>query len=171
MMQVVLSIREGKISSSLLLRKLGNYSRKNRLYQAFQELGRVIRTLFLLEYISDVELRETITAQTNKVEAYNRLSSWCSFGSDILVASNDDIEMEKAIKHNDILTNSVILQNVADITEISTQLIEEGYKIRKEDMAYQSPYGTGHLKRFGEIILDLENIPKSVEKSRNRILW
>lgn len=170
-MQVVLSIREGKISSSLLLRKLGNYSRKNRLYQAFQELGRVIRTLFLLEYISDVELRETITAQTNKVEAYNRLSSWCSFGSDILVASNDDIEMEKAIKHNDILTNSVILQNVADITEISTQLIEEGHKIRKEDMAYQSPYGTGHLKRFGEIILDLENIPKSVEKSRNRILW
>jgi TnpA family transposase len=171
MMQVVLSIREGKISSSLLLRKLGNYSRKNRLYQAFQELGRVIRTLFLLEYISDVELRETITAQTNKVEAYNGLSNWCSFGSDILVASNDDIEMEKAIKHNDILTNSVVLQNVADKTDICAQLIEEGYEVKKEDMAYQSPYDTEHLKRFGEIILDLDNIPKSVEKNLRQVLW
>jgi TnpA family transposase len=171
MMQVVLSIREGKISSSVLLRKLGNYSRKNRLYQAFQELGRVIRTLFLLEYISDVELRETITAQTNKVEAYNGLSDWCSFGSNILVASNDEIEMEKAVKYNDILTNSVILQNVADETEIIAQLIDEGHTIKKEDMSYLSPYWTEHLKRFGEIILDLNNIPKSVEVSCSRVLW
>jgi len=59
MMQVVLSIHQGKMSSSVLLKKLGNYSRQNRLYQAFQELGRVIRTLFLLDYISDIDLRET----------------------------------------------------------------------------------------------------------------
>jgi TnpA family transposase len=53
-LQVVLSIKMGKVSSAVLLRKLGNYSRKNRLYQAFQELGRVIRTVFLLQYISDL---------------------------------------------------------------------------------------------------------------------
>ena len=118
-----------------------------------------------------VELRETITAQTNKVEAYNGLSDWCSFGSNILVASNDDIEMEKAVKYNDILTNSVILQNVADKTEIIAQLMEEGHEIRKEDMAYLSPYGTEHLKRFGDIIMDINNVPKSVEVSRSRVLW
>ena len=39
LMQIVLSIKAGKMSSSLLLRKLSNYSRKNRLYRAFQELG------------------------------------------------------------------------------------------------------------------------------------
>jgi len=171
MMQVVLSIHEGKISSSVLLKKLGNYSRKNRLYQSFQELGRVIKTLFLLDYISDVELRETITAQTNKVEAYHGLSNWCSFGSNILVASNDDIEMEKAVKYNDILANAVILQNVADMTEIIARLIADGHMIKKEDMAYLSPYWTEHLKRFGDIIMDLDNIPKSIEKSRSRILW
>ena len=60
-LQVVLSIQTGKVSSAVLLRKLGNYSRKNRLYQAFQELGRVIRTVFLLQYISDMKLRQQIT--------------------------------------------------------------------------------------------------------------
>jgi len=87
------------------------------------------------------------------------------------VASNDDIEMEKAVKYNDILTNAVILQNVADMTEIIAQLIEKGSTIKKEDLAYLSPYWTEHLKRFGDIIMDLNNIPKSVEVSRNRILW
>ncbi|MBH8605906.1 Tn3 family transposase, partial [Thermoactinomyces sp. CICC 10522] len=33
--------------------RLSNDSRKNRLYKAFRELGRVVRTVFLLEYISD----------------------------------------------------------------------------------------------------------------------
>ncbi|MBG3851835.1 Tn3 family transposase [Xanthomonas hortorum pv. carotae] len=67
LMQVVLSIKTGKIAASTLMRKLGNYSRKNRLYQTFKALGSAVRTLFLLQYISNRELREQITASTNKV--------------------------------------------------------------------------------------------------------
>ena len=170
-MQIVLSIHEGKMSSSKLLLKLGNYSKKNRLYQAFQELGYVIRTLFLLDYISDVELRETITAQTNKVEAYNGLSDWCAFSSNILVASNDDVEMEKAVKYNDLLTNAVMLQNVADMTEIIADLIDEGHHITKGDMSYLCPYLNEHLKRFGDMVINFNSVPKSVERSRRRVIW
>lgn len=85
-LQVILSIKQGKISSSFLLRKLTTYSRKNRLYHALQELGRVIRTQFLLEYISNSKLREIITATTNKVEAFNAFSDWIRFGSRVIVA-------------------------------------------------------------------------------------
>ena len=69
LLQVVLSVKAGVVSSARLLRKLGTYSRRNRLYQAFAELGRVIRTGFLLDYLSSAQLREQITATTNKVEA------------------------------------------------------------------------------------------------------
>ena len=46
LMRVVLSIRAGKLMPSTILRKLGTYSRKNRLYQAFRELGRVGSSAF-----------------------------------------------------------------------------------------------------------------------------
>ena len=46
MMQVVLSIQAGKVLPSMLLRKLGSRYRKNKLYRAFRELGRVERTIF-----------------------------------------------------------------------------------------------------------------------------
>ena len=82
MMQVVLSIKAGKVLPSTLLRKLNNYSRKNKLYQAFRETGRAMRTMFLLRYISDENLRRYITAMTNKVEAYNRFTKWLSFGGE-----------------------------------------------------------------------------------------
>lgn len=171
MMQVVLSIKAGKISSSALLRKLGSNSRKNKLYFAFQELGRVIRTQFLLEYISNVEVREIITDTTNKVESYNSLSEWCTFGSEDLVASNDEKEMEKAIKYNDIITNSIILQNIIDITDIILQLTAEGHSIRKVDVAFLSPYITKHIKRYGNYIVDLLQIPKDVQLTRGSVLW
>lgn len=165
LMQVALSIKTGKMSSSLLLRKLSNYSRKNRLYRAFQELGHVIRTQFLLEYISNVELREIITATTNKVEQYNQLSDWTSFGSLELVASNAEDEMEKAVKYNDIVTNSVILQNIVDMSNIIYQLTQEGAQIRADDLAGLSPYLTEHIKRFGDYHIDMRQTPTSVTKA------
>jgi TnpA family transposase len=50
MLQGAQSIQAGRISPSTILRKLGSASRKNKLYYAFRELGRVLRTALLLEY-------------------------------------------------------------------------------------------------------------------------
>jgi TnpA family transposase len=174
LMQVALSIKAGKMSSSLLLRKLSNYSRKNRLYRAFQELGHVVRTQFLLEFISNVELREMITATTNKVEQYNQLSDWTSFGSLELVASNDEDEMEKAVKYNDIVTNSVILQNIVDMSDIIHQLTQEGAQIREDDLASLSPYLTEHIKRFGDYHINMHETPVKItraSKSLDFVRW
>jgi TnpA family transposase len=174
LMQVVLSIKAGKMSSSLLLRKLSNYSRKNRLYRAFRALGHVVRTQFLLEYISNVELREIITATTNKVEQYNQLCDWASFGSIELIASNDEDEMEKAVKYNDIITNSVILQNIIDMSEIIDLLASEGAEIREDDIACLSPYMTEHIKRFGDYLIDMRQLPtkiKGTSKALGFVQW
>ena len=45
LMQIALSIRAGRLSSTLLLRRPGTESRKNNIYMASRELGRVIRTI------------------------------------------------------------------------------------------------------------------------------
>lgn len=163
LLRVVLSIKTGKISSSVLLRKLGNYSRKNRLYQAFRELGRVVRTVFLLQYISEVELREQITAATNKVEAYNGFSKWFFFGGQGIIATNDPEEQEKMIKYNDLIANAVIFQNVVDMTRIFRSLSQEGYPLTRADVTALSPYLTQHIKRFGDYWLDLERTPGALD--------
>ncbi len=164
LMQVILSIYTGQISSVSLLRKLGNYSRKNRLYKAFRELGRVIRTIFLLEYISDLKLRQQITAATNKVEAYNGFSKWLFFGGDKIISTNDREEMEKRIKYNDLVANAVIFHNAVELTNILRQLKREGYLIDKNDVAALSPYLTNNIKRFGDYLLDLTEIPPSLDE-------
>ncbi|ODS63414.1 MAG: transposase, partial [Arenimonas sp. SCN 70-307] len=163
LMQVVLSIKSGKIAASTLLRKLGNYSRKNRLYQAFRALGAAVRTLFLLQYISDRELREQITASTNKVEAYNGFSKYFFFGGEGVIADNDPLEQEKAVKYNDLVANAVIFHNVVEQTRIIKTLMRAGWKITPEDVAALSPYVTSHVKRFGDYLIDVDALPEPYE--------
>lgn len=163
MFQVILSIKAGKIMPSTLLRKLNNYSHKNKLYQVFRELGRVIRTIFLLNYISDIELRQQITANTNKMEAYNGFSKFFFFGGEGVISENDPDEQEKRIKYNDFISNAVILQNVVDMTRILKDFNEKGIEFSKSDIGALSPYITRHIKRFGDYNIDLKNLPNAVD--------
>ncbi len=82
--QVAQSIRAGRLQPSTILRKLGTASRKNKLYYAFRELGRVVRTIFLLDYISNPELRRLIQAAQNKCEGFNQFAQWVYFGADAI---------------------------------------------------------------------------------------
>ncbi|SFP68381.1 Tn3 family transposase [Salibacterium halotolerans] len=163
LMRVVLSIKAGKMSSPLLLRKLSNYSRKNRLYQAFRELGRVVRTVFLLFYISDMDVRKQITAETNKVEAFHGFSEWLSFGGKGIIATNDPEQQEKIIKYNELVSNALIFHNVVDLTNVLRSLSEEGYEVHTDDISHLSPYLMSHIKRFGEYTINLEIAPHPVD--------
>ncbi|GAA2248534.1 hypothetical protein GCM10010368_12730 [Streptomyces roseiscleroticus] len=139
LMRVAISVREGAISSSTLPKRLRSGSWKNATCTAFREVGRVIRTVQLLRYLSDAPLRRRVTAATNKVEAFNGFSQWLGFGNRGVLAGNDPVEQEKAMKFNALLTNAVIFHNALDIAEIVRQLPEEGWTIEPEELAHISP--------------------------------
>lgn len=54
------SIREGTVSASLITGKLSSYSRQNSLATTLQEMGRIDKTLFILDYISSETLHRRI---------------------------------------------------------------------------------------------------------------
>ncbi len=154
LMRVVLSVAAGKISSVTLLRRLSTYSRRNNFYKAFREVGRVIRTIQLLRYLSDPRLRRRTTAATNKVESYNNFSAWCRFGNEGRVRDNDPAEQEKQIKFSTLLTNAVIFHTTLDMMAVLRQLAGEGWEITPDDLAVLSPYLTMRINRFGVYATD-----------------
>ncbi len=161
MMQVVLSIQAGKVLPSMLLRKLGSRSRQNRLYRAFRELGRVVRTLFLLRFVSEAELRQSIRAETTKIESYNDFLDWIGFGGPVL-KSGDPIEQLKQVKYMDLVANAVMLHNVADLTDVLAGMAEEGLPVTRELASKLSPYTRDHLRRFGQYTLDMDDLPPAL---------
>lgn len=163
MLRVALSIKNGRITASTLLRKLTTYSRKNRLYQAFRELGRAIRTGYLMKYIGDEELRSTIQSATNKSESFNGFTKWVSFGGDGIIAENNRAEQRKIIKYNHLVSNCIIFYNVFHISQIIKELLMEGHKVEEDTISALSPYITQHINRFGRYNLDLNRKPPNIE--------
>lgn len=157
MLQVAQSIRAGRISPSTILRKLGTASRKNKLYFAFRELGRVVRTIFLLEYISNDELRQVIQAAQNKCEGFNNFAQWAYFGSDT-IAENVREDQLKIIKYNHLIANLMIFHNCHTMTQAFKELEAEGIKLTPELAAAFSPYRTHHANRFGMYELRERNL-------------
>ncbi len=73
-LRLAASIKRGRVTASLMLRKLGSYPRQNGLALALRELGRIERTLFTGDWLRDPALRQRVTAGLNKGEAKNTLA-------------------------------------------------------------------------------------------------
>jgi TnpA family transposase len=163
LLRVVMSIKAGRIHPSTILNKLSTYSKKNKLYQAFRELGCAIRTLFLLNYLSDEELRSTIQAATNKSESFNGFIKWLFFGGEGIIAENNRQRQRKMIKYNHLVANCLIFYNVFQLTHILHEYMQEGNSLDEEVLSDLSPYLTFHVNRFGKYHLDSDRRPSNLQ--------
>ncbi len=101
-----------------------------------------MRTTVLLRYLNEPELREGITAVTNRVEAFHGFSSWLRSGNNGTLADNDPDHMELLVKFNELLANCVIFYNAVAVTAALTQLRTEGHRVYGPDAACLAPYMT-----------------------------
>lgn len=158
MFRIAISIQKGRISASTILRRLGSFSRKNKLYFAFQELGKAVRNVFLLQYFRMPEMRRDINHATTISEAFNEFIQWVGFGNNGIITENSRDEQRKIIKYGHLVANALIYINVYDQTRIIQELVAEGYHVTPEILAHLGPFRTAHINRFGKYHLD-ENRP------------
>ena len=165
MLRVIISIQKGKVKASTILRKLCSKSRKNKLYYAFRELGRVERTIFLLKYINDPELRRIIQAATCKSEEFNEFIDWICFGDGGIIGENMQFSQRKIIKFNHLVANMLIFHTVVYQTKIINKLRSMGIDIPDEILTGFAPYWREHLNRFGFFTLNMDKMQAIIEYS------
>ncbi|MEZ5836626.1 MAG: Tn3 family transposase [Geminicoccaceae bacterium] len=73
-LRLVATIKLKETSASDIFRRLNSHSRQHSLYRAMKAFGQIIKSLFILRYLDDLELRQAIEKQLNKVELANRFT-------------------------------------------------------------------------------------------------
>jgi hypothetical protein len=73
-LRLAASIKAGTVAPSILMRRLAAYPKQNALAKTLREIGRLERTLFTLDWISDPALRRRTNTGLNKGEARNALT-------------------------------------------------------------------------------------------------
>ena len=70
----------GTIAPSQILRKLASYPRQNDLAAALREIGRVERTLFMIDWILDADMQRRAQIGLNKGESHHALKNALRIG-------------------------------------------------------------------------------------------
>ncbi|NEV65410.1 transposase [Thiorhodococcus minor] len=65
-------------------------------------------------------------------------------------------------KYMDLVANAVMLNNVADMTEVISGMIDEGLPVTPELVSRLSPCTRDHIRRFGQYALDMDEHPAAL---------
>ncbi len=82
----------------------------------------MVRTVFLLHYLSSVELRHVIQAATNKSEVFDKFVQWVSFGGADLLSPGTRDEQRKFIKYNHLIANLLAFHALVSMTRALQQI-------------------------------------------------
>ncbi|PEK18519.1 Tn3 family transposase [Bacillus wiedmannii] len=151
------SIREGTVSASLIMGKLGSYSRQNSLATALREMGRIEKTIFILNYISDESLRRKIQRGLNKGEAMNGLARAIFFGKQgELRERTIQHQLQRASALN-IIINAISIWNTLHLTK-AVEYQKRSDSFNEELLHHMSPLGWEHINLLGEYHFNSEKM-------------
>ncbi len=69
---------------------------------------------------------------------------------------------EKRVKYLHLVANAVIQMNAVDISNAIQSLAAQGHSVNREMIRTLSPYMTGHIKRYGDYVVDRESDSSTV---------
>jgi TnpA family transposase len=148
------SIRLGTVTASLLVRKLASYPRQNRLALAMRELGRIERTLFLLNWMQDPALRTRVQAGLNKGEAKNALARAVFFNRLGELRDRSFEGQNSRASGLNLLVAAVVLWNTRYL-ERAVEQVRKEIDVPDDYLPYLSPLGWEHINLTGDYIWNL----------------
>ena len=151
-LRLATSIKQGTVTASLMLRKLGSYPRQNGLAVALRELGRIERTLFILDWLQSVELRRRVHAGLNKGEARNALARAVFFNRLGEIRDRGFEQQRYRASGLNLLTAAIVLWNTVYLERAANALNSHGQGVDGALLQYLSPLGWEHINLTGDYL-------------------
>lgn len=150
-LRLVATIKLGDSVASQIFRRLSSYSKQHPLYCALKEFGRIIKTMFILRYIDDVELRQIIEKQLNRIELSNKFGKAVSFDNNHEMLYGSKEEQDIAINSQRLIQNSIVLWNELYLSQKIVSTDDEVMRAQiVETIRNGSTQSWGHLNFNGE---------------------
>ncbi|GLR77431.1 Tn3 family transposase [Azospirillum palustre] len=161
------SLKLGLVQAGGLMRTLQTNDRPTRLARALEELGRIIKTLYLLAYIDDEAYRRRILTQLNRGEGRHQLARVVFHGKRGELRQRYREGQEDQLGALGLVVNAIILWNTIYMDAALDQLRMEGFDVRNEDVARLSPLAHEHINMLGRYAFTL---PEPVARGELRPL-
>ena len=147
--RIMASLAQKDVTQATIVRKLTSYSRQNQTKKALWELENSCRTLYILEFIDDVGLRQCVQKALNRGEAYHRFRRAVAFvnGGKFRVKTEDEQQIWNECSR--LITNAAIYYNTVLLSRVHEQKQNAGDQEALTIIQGISPVAWQHINLFG----------------------
>ena len=157
MMWILASIEAGTASPDLIFGRLASQP-KHPATRGFQELGKLERSLYLLRYGMEMDLRRFVVPHTARREHWNQFArEVLAFGD--LLREKGQADQEEVFWFLTVVQNAIVLWNALALDKAITTAKRVGVVITDRDLKHVLPTMTGHINFVGRFDLDLRRRP------------
>ena len=110
-LRFITTIKLKEVTASEIFRRLNSYSKQHGLYRVLKAFGQIIKSLFILRYVDEVDLRQAIEKQLNKVEHAHKFTRAVSVGNPKELIETEKQEQEIAEGCKRLIKNCIICWN------------------------------------------------------------
>lgn len=174
--RIVISLQEKSTTQAILVRKLSGYSQNHPLLQALTEYNRMIKAMYLLDYIDDESLRGYVQRALNRGEAYHQLRRAIASVNGNRFRGSSDYEISLWNECARLLTNAIIYFNSMILSRLLTHFEclgdEEKLRITKQvsPVAWHNINLNGTYSfNFEHNLIDIEEIMRPITENSGDI--
>jgi TnpA family transposase len=149
MLRVTLSLKQRTVPAHIVVQRLTNSFPSDRLSKAVTHLGRIIKTQYILRYLTEPELRRTVQRQLNKGEYRHKLPRRVFFADQGEFTTGDYEAIMNKASCLSLVSNAILYWNTLKITDIVDQLRQQGEVIEEETLAHISLLPFKHVLPHG----------------------
>lgn len=140
----------GIMPPSQLLRKFAAYPRQHDLALALREVGRIERTLFIIEWILDADMQRRARIGLNKGEAHHALKNALRIGRQGEIRDRTSEGQHYRMAGLNLLAAIIIYWNTLHLGKAVATRQKAGLDTPPELLAHISPLGWAHILLTGE---------------------
>ncbi len=148
MMRTAGSLKLGIVQASELIRSLLRSDRPSGLAQAIIEVGRINKTIYLLNYVDDEEYRRRILTQLNRGEGRHRVARVICHGQRGEIRKRYREGQEDQLGALGLVTNAVVLWNTIYM-QAALEHLRPSLEIKEKDVVRLSPLLHNHINVLG----------------------
>jgi TnpA family transposase len=147
--RIMASLAQKDVMQADMVRMLGSYGRQNQTKKALWELDNLYRTLYILTYIDEVGLRQSVQKALNRGEAYHRFRRAISYVNAGKFRVKTEAEQQIWNECSRLIANAVIYYNTLLLSRVYAKKQAAGDHVAADIVKEISPVAWQHVHLIG----------------------
>jgi TnpA family transposase len=154
---IIASLALKTTNVSTIVKKISTCPKSNQTRKAFAEFDKLIRSIYLLNYIDDLELRQYVQKALNRGELYHKLKRAVGFANGGKIMARSEYEQTICQECNRLICNIIVYYNSYLLSQLLLKKEKMGHLDEIEKLKQMTPISWAHINLYGKYVFHQSN--------------